>query len=276
MASPSVLLDEAQSEPFADHSCFTQHGMTHSVFRAGCGPGVLLMHELPGMTPEFWRLANWLSQHFTVWAPDLFGKNSTPTHPGTFKLFFKACISREIHLFAKNDPGPITQWLRALSKALHEATGGPGVGAIGMCMTGNFALTLALDPWVVAPVSSQAGLPASIPLLLNNDAGLQMTQQERAALHERDVDVMGLRFAGDRLCKAARFDTIRGVIGEGRFDEHVIADKHRNPEGPLKHPHSVLTADLVDDDDGVTKQKLGEVIEFLNARIRVNSPKSLN
>ena len=267
MVSSVALLGEANTEPFAERFCFSHDDMSHSVFKAGSGPGVLLMHELPGMTPEFWRLANWLSEHFTVWAPDLFGNDAAPTKPNTLKLFVKACISREIHLFAKNDPGPITQWLRALSKTLHEETGGPGVGTIGMCMTGNFALTLALDPWVTAPVSSQAGLPASIPVILNNDAGLQMTHQERTALQDRDVDVMGLRFSGDRLCKAARFDTMRQVIGAARFDEHVIADGHRNPNGPLKHPHSVLTADLVDDDDGVTKQKLGEVVEFLRARI---------
>ena len=252
--------------PFTETELFSAHGVTHSVFKAGSGPGVLLMHELPGMTPEFWRLANWLAEDFTVWAPDLFGADETQTPAIMGKLIFKACISREIHLFAKNDPGPITQWLRTLAKELHTETGGPGVGTIGMCMTGNFALTLALDPWVTAPVTSQPGIPGNTPFR-KQDGGLQMTRAEKDQLAARDVDVMGLRFEGDALCKAARFDAIREVIGEKRFSEHVLPDSARNPNGRLKHPHSVLTADLIDADDSLTKQKLGEVIAFLKARI---------
>ena len=259
-------LGSANFEPFKDHFGFEENGIAHSVFTAGTGPGIILMHELPGMTREFWRLANWLAEHFTVWAPDLFGDAETPTKPHPGKLLFKACISREIHLFSKNDPGPITQWLRSLSKNLHNETQGSGVGVIGMCMTGNFALTLALDPWVVAPVTSQPGIPASIPFR-NADGGLQMNKSDKKILAERDVDVMGLRFAGDTLCRAARFEAIEQVIGDERFKANVIADEHRAPSGPLKYPHSVLTADLVDDDEGVTKQKLKEVIAFLSERI---------
>jgi len=259
-------LGSSNITPFIEHFEYSRGGITHTVFTAGSGPGVVLMHELPGMTKEFWRLANWLAEHFTVWAPDLFGNSSTPTKPIMAKLLIKACISRKIHLFSNNDPGPITQWLRSLSKDLHDKVKGPGVGVIGMCMTGNFALTLALDPWVTAPVTSQPGIPASTPFN-NRDGGLQMTDVERGALAARDIDVMALRFAGDRLCKAARLKTIRRVVGENRIHAHVIDDEHRNPNGPLKHPHSVLTADLVNDDNGVTKQKLREVVEFLKQRI---------
>ena len=262
-----MSLGDANLKPLKEFDRFKHERIMHSVFKAGSGPGVILLHELPGMTPEFWRLANWLSERFTVWAPDLFGNRNTPTKPNPTSLTVRACISREIHLFAKNDPGPITQWLRALSKKMFDEVGHKGVGVIGMCMTGNFALTLALDPWVTAPVSSQPGIPGSLPLRPVH-GGLQMTAEEKSDLAARDVDVMGLRFKGDRLCRAARFDSIREVIGEARFDEHVIDDKHGNPDGPLGFPHSVLTADLVDADDSVTKSKLLEVIAFLEARIR--------
>ena len=261
-----IAFGPANTTVFQTNTLFEHAGMTHSVFSAGNGPGVLLLHELPGMTPEFWRLANWLAEHFTVWAPDLFGANSTPTPAHLGKLTLRACISREIHLFSRDDPGPITQWLRALSKQLHRQVSGPGVGVIGMCMTGNFSLTLALDPWVTAPVTSQPGLPAS-SLFRKGNGGLQMNTQEKQALAAQQVDVMGLRFAGDRLCKAARFDAIREVIGTARFEEHVIDDAHRHPDGPLKYPHSVLTADLVDAEDSVTKEKLKQVVDFLSQRI---------
>jgi dienelactone hydrolase len=259
-------LSIANTQPFSEQLPFEEKGIRHTVFKKGRGAGVLLLHELPGMGAEFWRLANWLAEHFTVYAPDLFGNSDRPTPESQYRSILRACISREIHLFAKDDPGPITQWLRALSKVLHVKTGGPGVGVIGMCMTGNFALTLALDPWVAAPIASQPALPISLPFREMN-AGLQMTQQERATLEARDVDVMALRFAGDKLCRAARFDTIRELVGEARFKEHVIDDIHRAPGGQLKHAHSVLTSDLVDNDDSVTKQKLLEVIGFLKDRI---------
>ncbi|MEL6825302.1 MAG: alpha/beta fold hydrolase [Pseudomonadota bacterium] len=261
-----IELGDANSTPFEAHFSFESADISHTVFERGDGPGLILMHELPGMTDEFWRLANWLSAHFTVYAPDLFGRSSTPTPADPGQNFFRACISREIHLFANDDPGPITQWLRALSKQLHDRINGPGIGVIGMCMTGNFALTLALDPWVTAPVTSQPGLPASTPFR-NRDGGLQMRTDEKTRFAERGIDAMGLRFEGDALCKAARFDAIRDLVGPDRFDEHVIADVHRNPDGPLKHAHAVLTADLIDAEDSVTKQKLIEVIKFLKARI---------
>jgi len=258
--------NSASVKPFDYDFSFSKNGMEHSVFSKGAGPGVLLMHELPGMTPQFWRLANWLAERFTVWAPDLFGNDSEHTPAELGKLTFKACISREIHLFAQNDPGPITQWLRALSQRLHQKVGGDGVGVIGMCMTGNFSLTLALDPWVVAPIVSQPGIPGNLPWR-NQDDGLQMNDVEKQQLAARDVDVMGLRFAGDKFCKAARFQSIRDVIGEQRFHEHVLPDSSRNPNGNRSFPHSVLTMDLVDRDDALTKQKLGEVIQFLSQRL---------
>ncbi len=260
------MANEDPDHPFTDHFLFAAEGIVHSVFTKGSGPGVLLMHELPGFTPQFWRLAHWLSGEFTVFAPDLFGRSSTPSKPSNLRNTIKLCISREVHALSRNDPGPITQWLRALSKKLHDQAGGSGVGAIGMCMTGNFALTLALDPWVTAPVASQPSLPISIPFR-NVDGGLQMTGDERTAFAAQQTDVMGMRFKGDRLCKAARFETIESVIGTQRFQKHEIDDIHRNPDGPLKWPHAVLTADLVNEDQSVTRQKVDEVMAFLRARI---------
>ncbi|GAA0465313.1 dienelactone hydrolase family protein [Parasphingorhabdus litoris] len=261
-----MQLDQARTDPFKHRMLFKHGAISHSVFVSGSGPGVILMHELPGMTPEFWRLANWLSEHFTVWAPDLFGKEETPTKPDRRKLLFRVCISREIHLFSTNDPGPITQWLRALSRKLHDQIGGSGVGVIGMCMTGNFSLTLALDPWVTAPVTSQPALPASIPFR-RVDGALQLSEGDRALLAEKDIDIMALRFQGDALCTAARFAAIRKLVGDRRFHSHVVDDRHRAPNSPLKFPHSVLTADLVDEDNSETKKKLIEVIKFLSARL---------
>lgn len=43
----------------------------------------------------------------------------------------------------------------------HAQSGGTGVGAIGMCFTGSFALAMAIDDVVLAPVMSQPALPVA-------------------------------------------------------------------------------------------------------------------
>ena len=85
----------------------------------------------------------------------------------------------------------------------HSECGGPGVGAIGMCFTGNFALTMMLEPSMLAPVLSQPSLP------LNNPAGIDIAPDEVAAVEARlereDLTVLAYRFAGDKFCMAQRF-----------------------------------------------------------------------
>ena len=46
---------------------------------------------------------------------------------------------------------PVAGWLRSLARELHDELGGPGVGALGMCFTGGFALAMMVDTSVVAP-----------------------------------------------------------------------------------------------------------------------------
>jgi len=42
-----------------DHCFEFEHdGITHPVYRDGSGPGVLVMHEMPGMTPKCLELAD--------------------------------------------------------------------------------------------------------------------------------------------------------------------------------------------------------------------------
>ena len=69
------------------------------------------------------------------------------------------CIRREFSVWATNRSSPIVDWLRALSREMHTQCGGNGVGAVGMCFTGNFALAMMTEPAVVAPVLSQPSLP---------------------------------------------------------------------------------------------------------------------
>jgi dienelactone hydrolase len=183
----------------------TINGETKSVYVAGSGPAVIVMSEMPGISPYVARFARWVRDAgLTVFMPSLFGVDGVL--PGKGKAIMtvaRACISKEFRAFASNASSPVTQWLRVLASQAHQECGGKGVGAIGMCFTGNFALSMMLEKAVIAPVLSQPSLP------MNNPAGLAIAPEELAAVKARmeadDLTVLAYRFEGDSFCRAERF-----------------------------------------------------------------------
>src|SRR4051795_9526815 len=140
---------------------FTHNGSTRTVYRAGAGPGVVVMSEMPGITPKVAEFAQRVvDAGFTVAMPQLFGTpGKNMSVPYVLSSLTKGCVSKEFTSWALNRTSPIIDWLRALAGDLHEQCGGPGVGAIGMCFTGGFALAMAVDDTMMAPVLSQPSLP---------------------------------------------------------------------------------------------------------------------
>src|SRR6266508_3673478 len=140
---------------------FSHDGVSRPVYRMGKGRGVVLLHEVPGITPEAARLARLLAEAgHSVLMPSLFGTPGKPfgaTYVAT--ALARVCIAGEFATLASARSGPIVDWLRALCRAAHAELGGPGVGVIGMCLTGNVALALMADPSVTAPIASQPSLP---------------------------------------------------------------------------------------------------------------------
>lgn len=222
------------------------------VYVAGSGPAVIVMTEMPGISPEVARFARWVRDDgFTVYMPSLFGRDgAVPDAKEGAAVFQKACVSAEFRAFSANESSPVTIWLRALAQLAHDECGGPGVGAIGMCFTGNFALTMMLEPSMLAPVLSQPSLP------LNDPAGLENAPDELAAIRERlnreDLTVLAYRFAGDRFCTSQRFTAYAEALG-ARFVGRVLPDSAANPQTASffsRHvacPHSVVTAHLIDE-----------------------------
>ena len=155
------------------------------------------MSEMPGISPHVARFARWARDAgFTVYMPSLFGRDgAVPDAEEGTAVFRQACVSAEFRAFAANQSSPMTQWLRALARLAHQQCGGPGVGAIGMCFTGNFALTMMLEPSMLAPVLSQPSLP------LKDPAGLEIAPEDIRAVRERlereDLTVLAYRFEGD-------------------------------------------------------------------------------
>lgn len=247
---------------------FTHDGRTLPVWRRGEGPGVVVIHEVPGITPAVARFGRRVADAgFTVAMPELFGTVGKGYGANVVGQLLRACVAREFHVLAAHGSSPITDWLRAVARSLHEELGGPGVGAIGMCLTGNFALTLMVDPWLMAPVLSQPSLPFGLGR--ERRAGLHLSPEDLAVAKKRaaaGAGVLGMRFTGDPLVPRERFETLRREFGE-HFEAIEIDSSPGNPHGIPRTAHSVVTKDLVDKEGHPTRQALERVLAFFGERL---------
>lgn len=248
---------------------FTHAGSTKGVYVGGNGPAVVVMHEVPGITAEVARFAREVADAgMTVFMPRLFGRVGAKTNEAErMWQLARVCISREFSCLAENRASPITDWLRALAKHAYDEVGGRGVGVVGMCITGNFALTMTLDPWVVAPVLGHPSFP--LPITRAKAAAVHASPQAmdnaRRRIDQEGLRYLGLRFDGDTLfCRASRFATLRHELGSGFESIELPAESaNRSPEPP----HSVLTIGLVDREGEPTRAAVDRVLQFLRERL---------
>ena len=246
---------------------------TKIVHVAGTGPAVIVMTEMPGISPHVARFARWVRDAgFTVYMPSLFGRDGAlPQAEDGAAVFRRACVSAEFRAFGANASSPVTAWLRALARLAHDECGGPGVGAIGMCFTGNFALTMMLEASVLAPVLSQPSLPMDDPAGLDIDPGDLAAVRRR--LDKDDLTVLAYRFEGDQICRAERFATLSAALGD-RFVGRTLPDSAAHPEPPpffqrhVAFPHSVVTAHLIDEAGQPTIAARDEILAFFAQRLR--------
>jgi dienelactone hydrolase len=242
------------------------------VYVSGNGPAVIVMTEMPGISPHVARFARWVKEAgFTVYMPSLFGKDGVvATAEEGAAVFQKACVSAEFRAMSANKSSPVTKWLMALARLAHQECGGPGVGAIGMCFTGNFALTMMLEPSVLAPVLSQPSLP------MNDPAGIEISEAEVKLVKERldreNLTVLGYRFDGDKFCRAQRFAAYSEALGD-KFIAKVLPDSAANKDvSPfffqfVTTPHSVVTAHLIDEAGQPTIAARDEILQFFRMRL---------
>ena len=207
---------EAELKDFAKES-FEADGKRRDIFRLGTGPAVIVISEMPGITPlvaQFGRRV--AAAGCTAVLPHLFGDPGRRQLPATrCSRSGPACVSREFSAFALKKTSPITVWLRKLAAAEHERCGGPGVGAVGMCFTGGFALAMMVDDVVLAPVLSQPSLP--FPLSKKFKADIGISESDLARVKERTATgtcLLGLRFTNDPFCFEERFETLRRELGD--------------------------------------------------------------
>ena len=250
--------------PVADYRCApfsaSSHdgsAITHDVYRRGHGAPVVIIQELPGIGPETLRLADeFVARGFEVVLPHLFGPLERTSTGGNLMRVF--CMRREFHLFASHGSSPIVDWLRALCRATRAQGQHRGVGVIGMCLTGNFAISLMGDDSVLAAVSSQP----SMPLMKASELHMSADDIDTVRQHiERTAPMHTYRFAGDPLCNAAKFQAIDQAFnndGTTRIVTHTLPGKG----------HSVLTLDFVDEVGHPTREALNDILAYFAAQLQ--------
>ncbi|MFB7366607.1 dienelactone hydrolase family protein [Streptomyces hydrogenans] len=249
-------------------------GVSKRVYVSGAGPAVVLMPEMPGISPDVARFARWIRDAgLSVYVPSLFGVDGAyPLADAAGTVMRRACVSAEFRAFAGGGTSPVVGWLRGLARAAHAERGGPGVGAVGLCFTGNFALSMTLEPAVVAPVVNHPSLP------LDDPGGLELGEEDAAAVAERvrreGLTVLGYRFEDDRWCTGRRFAAYRALLGDA-FDGRVLPAGVANTDPPpffrevVGCAHSVVTAHLVDTAGHPTVRARDEIVAFLAERLGV-------
>src|SRR5882757_1558549 len=249
---------------------FTASGFTYDVYRKGEGPGVVLIPEMPGIHPGVLGLGNHLVDNgFTVVIPSLYGTpGAKAIRPGAVAVMVRGCVAKEFSAFATNADRPVAHYLRALARDLNEKTPGKGVGVIGECWSGGFALAAAVDDSVLAPVLSQPSLPIGLTAKHRRDPGLSEAElkiiDRRVA--EEGLCAIALRFSEDPLVPSARFKTLKDRLGDA-FEVIEIDSKKGNEHGFGKMAHSVLTLEVRELDGQPAYEARKRVVEFLTERL---------
>ena len=219
-----------------ERGTFSAAGFTRETYRRGVGPVVIVVHEIPGITPAVTAFANdVVNAGFTVVMPSLVGTPGQQFSNGyMLTSMLKVCVAKEFATMAMNQTSPIIAWLRALARSLHNELGGKGVGALGMCFSGGFALGMMVDDIMVAPVLSQPSMPFAIGGK-SRGADLNLSPDDALAIAQRAAagcEVLGLRFTGDKLV-GSRFDSLRELLGDAFIAIELPS--------AAKSDHSVLT-----------------------------------
>ena len=251
-----------------DRETFTWGDTSREVYVQGQGPGVLIVHEVPGITPEVAQFAQEVAAGgFTVALPSLFGtpgRARSPTYVAA--SLAEACVRQEFFAFARHQSSPITDYLRALGRQLHERCGGPGIGFVGMCFTGNFALAMMADPTVLVPVLSQPSLPLGVSPWHSRALHASPEQLETGRSHAQRLGCrpIALRFTGDTMVPAGRFRASRDLRRTHRTVE--IDSASATPTASCRD--SVLTNDRDATPGHPTQRAFERIMGLLKERLR--------
>ena len=256
--------------PDFEPGTYTFNGVSRAVYKSGEGPAIIVIHEIPSIYDDVCDFARRLNKEgFTTYLPSLLGTpGAIYSTKNILKSTAKLCVSKEFNRFAFREEAPIAEWLRALARDAHRTCGGPGVGAIGMCFSGGFALAMMADESVIAPVLSQPSMPFMLTEKLRHDIDVNPNDipKIKARMERDDICLIGLRFTGDKLVPENRFKYLTEMFGE-RFVGISIDSSKGNSNNIKASAHSVLTRDYVDDKDHPTYQALQQVLALFKKQL---------
>ena len=264
-----------------ERTVFTHDGKERTVFRLGSGPAVIVISEMPGISPKVAGFARKVAAiGCTAVMPHLFGVPGRDPNPEArggklasarygLSSIVPACISKEFTTFAVGKTSPVVSWLRALAAAEHERCGGPGVGAVGMCFTGGFALAMAVDDRMLVPVLSQPSMPIGLTRKHKHSIDISPVDLEKVKHRcaAEGLQVLGLRFTSDSLAPEERFAFLREQLGDA-FVAVELGDEDANPDAAMK-PHSVLTEHLIDEPGTRTRETIDQVLDLFRTKLLV-------
>lgn len=245
---------------------------SYVVHYRGSGPPVVVIHELAGISPMLLAFADRVvAAGFTVYLPELI-----PRRRGPFRLLIasvQVCISAEFVTLARGRTSPIVGWLRSLAAHIHNTTG-DRVGVVGMCLTGGFALAMAVEDFVAGPVMAHPSLPLAIGSRRRRDLGISRSDLT-AVRARKDLRVFGVRFSSDLVAPSPRFDRMEAEFGL-RFRRSEIPSGCRSRLGLPPWEHSVLNnrrllspADAESPAGEAIEHVVGEVMDFLKSELQL-------
>lgn len=234
-----------------------KHHITHDVYSRGEGKVLIIIQELPGIGQETLSLADqFVTKGYKVILPHLFGPIGKTSIIGNLVRVF--CMRKELKIFSTQQSSPIVDWLRALCNKAKNDNHVKGVAVIGMCLTGNFAISLMADDAVLASFASQPSLP------VHRQAAIQLSADEIENIKHR-LDELGqmhcARFEKDKICQSSKFDLYDKAFnqdGKERIKLHTLPG----------NGHSILTLDFVDENGHPTKKVLEEVMNYFDASLK--------
>jgi dienelactone hydrolase len=258
-----------------DKGTFTHEGKSRHVFRKGTGPAVVVIAEMPGITPKVLEFADRVvDAGFSVVLPHLFGVPGKEVSAdkkldavwSIASSMVPACVSREFVVLATGKTSPVVEWLRALCREEHQRCGGAGVGAVGMCFTGGYALAMSTEPALLAPVLSQPSMPMGGKKAARSiDISPEDLEVVKGRCANEGLEVIGMRFHSDRFVPAARFRFLEEQLGDA-FTCVELADDDANPNAGIK-PHSVLTEHFIDQPESATMKALDGVLDLFRRKL---------
>ena len=254
--------------------------LSHRVYGIGSSrePAIILMHELPGLTQPVINLAERLvAREFRVYVPWLFGPLMRRRPLCNWRAL---CVSREFANLKGNVSAPVADWLRSLARRISSMHQGRPGGAIGMCLTGGYALSLVLEPCVRAAVASQPAIPLKIFYVCTGFGSGSWTRELSVSTTELDLarqrltdgrsHLLALRFRADRICPGARIDFLRQTFPSGLETHEIGVDNWRQRN--ITRPHAVLTEEYdkaqYASSDHPTRFALDRVVSFLSQHLR--------